>query len=143
VAADDQGVGNPKTAEVVALLRLFPEEIEADLLSRQIDIADWWRGEMTSRRLWVLIEHLPETSATAQARRGDRWPEWTHILALVTDQLTFLRAEVQAGLGAKTPMKPKPLPRPRDEEERAEQQGAARNVRDYLLRNQERPPGQR
>lgn len=96
------------------------------------DVAHWWQGDLSSRRLLLMIEHLPEDSATWKARRGDRWSESTHILAYMADHVVFMRAEAQGEGG----MRPKPLPRPTDE---LEPEGQARSMHDYLMRNQEKP----
>ncbi len=45
--------------EVFDRWRFYAREIEADLGLRGIDIADWHRGAMSSRRLIVLTDGLP------------------------------------------------------------------------------------
>lgn len=79
-----------------------------------------------------MIEHLPEDSATWKARRDDPWSESTHILAYLADHVVFMRAEAQGEGG----MRPKPLPRPADREA---DEGQAKSVHDYLMRNQAKP----
>ena len=50
-------------AEAIPRWRLFPREIESDLaFYHHIDIGDWHEGRMTSRRLLVRLDGLPEDS---------------------------------------------------------------------------------
>lgn len=122
----------PKADEVITYLRYFPEEIEADLQRYYgIDIGDWWREEISSRRLLVLIEQLPGESATFRARNiGDRWNETQHILAYIADQITFARREAQ---GEDSTWNPQPLPRPNEGNLRQEEQEIMSTVHDGLL----------
>lgn len=86
---------------------------------------------MTSRRLFVLIEQLPETSAYWRARNtGDRWTETQHVLADIADNLRFMRREAQ---GDNSDWNPKPLPRPGEADQSQEQQEAMNAVHDGLL----------
>lgn len=55
-------------------LRLYGEEIEADLAFRNVDLLDFYRGRMTARRLYVLVQGLPPDSATVQAARRQETP---------------------------------------------------------------------
>lgn len=53
----------PKVAEAIPRWRLFPREIEHDLsLYHNRDIGDWHEGRMTSRKLLVLLDGLPDDS---------------------------------------------------------------------------------
>lgn len=143
---------------MITLLRHFPEEIEADILRYYPgqDVAHWWQGvlsyvgdeeaemeaprlRLSSRRLALMIEHLPEDSATWKARRDDRWTEATHLLAYIGDQVHFMRADAQAIGGAESPMKPERLPRPGDEETTEDAREVSKSLHDYLMRNQEKP----
>ncbi|MFE5332569.1 hypothetical protein ACFRCG_39945 [Embleya sp. NPDC056575] len=55
-------------AGLAHLLREHGEAIEADLLRYyQVDLLDLYRGEMSWRRLRVLIRYLPVESATSRA----------------------------------------------------------------------------
>ncbi|MHB9752915.1 hypothetical protein ACYBSK_00840 [Streptomyces sp. BYX5S] len=54
-----------------------------------MDLLDWHRGELSSRRLAVLVEHLPRDSALARELHGEG-AEWTvsdYLLAHAVDQL--------------------------------------------------------
>lgn len=117
---------------MIPWLRTFPTEIEYDInhLWPGHDIAEWWRGEMSSRRLALFLDHLPETSATMMAAHETEWPQANYLLAYIGDQLAYGRAEfVQANGGQLTPQA---LPRPGDQsvEERREEQ---RTVHDMLV----------
>ena len=86
---------------------------------------------MSSRRLLVLIENLPGDSALFKAKNiGDRWTETQHILAMIADQLTFMRREAQ---GEESTWNPKPLPRPNDAELQQEAQEVMHTVHDGLM----------
>lgn len=62
------GPGAGGICGLVQLLREHGEAIEADLLRYyQVDLLDLYRGEMSWRRLRVLVRHLPLESATARA----------------------------------------------------------------------------
>lgn len=51
-------------------LRRYGEAIEADLAFRGHDLLDFYRGGMSARRLWVLVQGLGPDSATAHAARA-------------------------------------------------------------------------
>lgn len=52
------------------LLHNKPGQLEADLQRYyQIDLRDLWRGDLTWRRICVLIRHLP-----AESDLGESWP---------------------------------------------------------------------
>ncbi|KRV49700.1 hypothetical protein AQ490_18490 [Wenjunlia vitaminophila] len=56
-----------------------------------MDLLDWHRGTLTTRRLAVLVRHLPPESAFARAHEGER-AEWTltdHLLAAAVDHLAI------------------------------------------------------
>ena len=77
--------------------------MEADLQAHYgIDYRDRWRGDLTLRRLFVLISHLPPTSNVAAIPRGGR-PHWS-IEAHLLDNLRM----VQTGTKEK-PAEPHPL----------------------------------
>lgn len=55
--------------EALKLLRLYPTQIESGLLLfTPHDIGQWYRGELSSRKLLVILEELPETSLFKIAR---------------------------------------------------------------------------
>jgi hypothetical protein len=94
----------PKRLRVAAgLLQYFPEEIEYDLLTRGIDIADWWNGTVTedgrpvlsSRRLVAILTNLPDDSAFKSAFRDD-WSEAQYMQAAVVNELRNGRSDQAA-----------------------------------------------
>ncbi|MFJ2264358.1 hypothetical protein ACIOKD_39810 [Streptomyces sp. NPDC087844] len=54
-----------------------------------MDLLDWHRGQLSSRRLSVLVQHLPRDSATARELHGEAadWSVTDYLLASVVDQL--------------------------------------------------------
>lgn len=89
--------------EAVVYMRQFPREIEADLLFRGIDIADWHQGRMSSRRLMCLIDALPDDSAYWKERRDGDWSAKEYIEAAIVNELRLLRAD-QAAIHADNKM---------------------------------------
>lgn len=77
-------------------MRQFPREIEADLLFRGIDIGDWHRGEMSSRRLLVLVDALPDDSRFCTERRDGDWSAKEYLDAAIVNELRLLRADQAA-----------------------------------------------
>lgn len=78
-------------------MRQFPREIEADLLFRGIDIGDWHRGKMSSRRLLCLIDALPEDdTAYWRERRDGDWSAREYINAAIVNELRLMRADQAA-----------------------------------------------
>lgn len=109
---------------------MFPEEIEADLAYRGIDVGDWWRGGMSSRRLVLLVKHLPDDSATKRAMAEDPWPLMTHLLVSVVNEQRLARADYAAAHGER--VKPHLIPRPSDMSAEAERV-QAHNLHDALM----------
>lgn len=94
------------------------EAIEADLLRHYgVDLLDWYRGQLSSRRLRVLVEHLPAGSSFARAVNGEAadWGLTEHLLAAVVDQLSvanWMFATVNRDEDAEPLPYPEPLARP-------------------------------
>ena len=84
-------------------MRQFPREIEADLLFRGIDIADWHQGRMSSRRLLCLLDALPDDTAYWRERRDGDWSAREYINAAIVNELRLLRAD-QAAIHADSKM---------------------------------------
>lgn len=81
------GLGSPGKLESLAVLLVrHGEAVEADLLAHGVDLLDFWRGSLSARRLWVLIESwcMEPGSATSVSIHGDagRWSVSDHILAM-------------------------------------------------------------
>ncbi|MGW3289159.1 hypothetical protein ACWDR3_31435 [Streptomyces sp. NPDC001002] len=92
--------------------------MEADLLRHYgVDLLDWHRGSLSSRRLRVLTEHLPADSSFARAVHGEQ-ADWTitdHLLAAVVDQLAvanWMFATVNRDEDTEPAPYPEPVPRP-------------------------------
>jgi hypothetical protein len=88
----------------VAIWRQWPTEIESDLLPKA-DIHDWHRGtrdeygvlKLSSRRLLVLLEFLPEESAfKTAAERDGGWTLHQLIASETHNELARLRASYHA-----------------------------------------------
>jgi hypothetical protein len=96
------------------------EALEADLLRHYgVDLLDWHRGRLSSRRLRVLTEHLPPDSSYARAVHGEQadWTVTDHLLAAVVDHLAvanWMFATVNRDEDAEPAEYPEPLPRPGD-----------------------------
>ena len=89
----------PKVWQVILRLRSWPTEIEADLQREyQIDLNDWHRGALSSRRLMVLIDNLSETSRyKTEFERGGNWPVWMRMLKDIHTETALHRASLYAG----------------------------------------------
>jgi hypothetical protein len=85
----------------MTLVRYFPHEIEADLAFRGIDIADWHQGKMSSRRLLVLLEGLPDDSLYRKARRDGDWSDGEYLRAALINEVRLLRVDQAALQGQK------------------------------------------
>nr|WP_240925151.1 hypothetical protein [Streptomyces sp. 196(2019)] len=81
---------------------------------------DWHRGRLTSRRLAVLVKHMPRDSAVSRELDGDG-AEWTvsdYLLAAAVDHLAaanWMFASVNTDEDSEPPEAPVPVPRPGDE----------------------------
>ncbi|MEU0298815.1 hypothetical protein ABZ252_04980 [Streptomyces sp. NPDC006175] len=90
-----------------------------------MDLLDWYRGRLTSRRLAVLVKHMPRDSAVAQELHGDG-AEWTvtdYLLAAAVDHLAaanWMFASVNTDEDSDPPEPPVPVPRPGDDDGPAE-----------------------
>lgn len=96
----------------------YHAEIEYDLLSIGVDVLGFWTGQLSPRRLRVLLDHLPRTSAFKAALIGGPHFLPEQILADIYDLLAIVNTPAKRG-------RPKPYPRAgdelRQERERAEQ----------------------
>jgi len=82
-----------------------------------VDLLDWYRGRLSSRRLWVLIRHLPRESSFVRQFRGEEaeWDLGDHLLAAAVDHLAvanWLFATVNRDEDAEEVPFPEPLRRP-------------------------------
>ncbi|EGE42449.1 hypothetical protein ACIQUZ_03600 [Streptomyces griseus] len=82
-----------------------------------MDLLDWHRGRLTSRRLAVLVKHMPRDSAVAQELHGEasEWSVSDYLLAAAVDHLAaanWMFASVNTDEDAEPPAPPVPVPRP-------------------------------
>ncbi|EFL01078.1 conserved hypothetical protein [Streptomyces sp. SPB78] len=82
-----------------------------------LDLLDWHRGRLTSRRLALLIRHLPRDSATVRATEGEaaEWSVTDYLLAAVVDHLAaanWMFSLVNSDGESEQPDMPEPVPRP-------------------------------
>jgi hypothetical protein len=92
--------------------------VEADLLRFYgVDLLDYHRGRLSTRRLRVLIQHLPKDAALVRELHGEdvEWGLTEHLLAAAVDHLAagnWLFASAHTAENADPPERPEPLPRP-------------------------------
>lgn len=100
------------------LVEEHAEALEADLLRHYgVDLLDWHRGRLSSRRLAVLVRHMPRDSALARAVHGEaaEWAVTDHLLAAAVDHLAeanWMFATVNQDEDAEPLEYPTPVPRP-------------------------------
>ncbi|MET9733787.1 hypothetical protein ABZZ79_24985 [Streptomyces sp. NPDC006458] len=91
-----------------------------------MDLLDWHRGRLSSRRLAVLVRHLPRDSATLRETHGEAtdWAVTDYLLAAAVDQLAeanWMFATVNRDEDAEPLEYPQPVPRPGAEQTPAPQ----------------------
>jgi hypothetical protein len=122
----------------MAVVREFPTEVESDLQCHcnGTDIRDWIRwvfrgeGNLTSRRMWALMLHLPDKGAVKTALREGDWDEERYILARIANEMIFSRADFANVHGGKSD--PAPLLSPKQAAEDEAEKQAARDVRSLI-----------
>ncbi|MFF4184447.1 hypothetical protein ACFYZ9_14760 [Streptomyces sp. NPDC001691] len=82
-----------------------------------MDLLDWHRGAVSSRRLAVLVKHLPRDSAVNRDLHGEavEWDASTHLLAATVDHLAvanWMTATINSGEDAESLEYPEAVPRP-------------------------------
>lgn len=79
-------------------------------------LAEFWRGEITIRKLRVMVEHLPPDSAHARAHHGNSWRDQEFMLAQIGDTLSVL-TEITRVVNSENEQfrQPTPFKRPGDE----------------------------
>lgn len=89
--SDEPGASWDELAGLLRLLREHADVVEADLQRfYQVDYRDRWRKDehgrplLTVRRLYVLLLHLPSTSALADLQRNGK-PDWSLEAHLLDD----------------------------------------------------------
>ncbi|WP_438292260.1 hypothetical protein [Streptomyces sp. HUAS TT7] len=82
-----------------------------------MDLLDWHRGAVSSRRLTVLVKHLPRDSAVNRDLHGEavEWDASTHLLAATVDHLAvanWMTATINGGEDSDPLEYPEGVPRP-------------------------------
>lgn len=100
------------------LVEEHAEAIEADLLRHYgTDLLDWYRGRLSSRRLAVLVKHLPRDSALGRELHDEAagWSVTDYLLAHMVDQLqeaNWMFATVNGDEDSESLDYPEPVHRP-------------------------------
>ncbi|GAA2439493.1 hypothetical protein ACFPFX_07210 [Streptomyces mauvecolor] len=94
-----------------------------------MDLLDWHRGAVSSRRLAVLVKHLPRDSAVNRDLHGEavEWDASTHLLAATVDHLAvanWMTATINSGEDADPLEYPEGVPRPQLNGERPDADAA-------------------
>jgi len=87
---------------------------------------------MSSRRLLLLIERLPEDGSFKRALRGDDWDFKTYLAAATLNETKALRADLRAMI-AKEEMLYEPVLSPQQHTSREISQQQAREIHDDLI----------
>ncbi|MGX8906756.1 hypothetical protein ACR820_16260 [Streptomyces netropsis] len=82
-----------------------------------MDLLDWHRGSLSTRRLSVLVKHMPRDSAVNRDLHGEavEWDSSTHLLAAAVDHLAvanWMTATINGGEDSDPLDYPEPTPRP-------------------------------
>lgn len=118
--------------EAVVYMRQFPNQIEADLLFRGIDIADWHQGRMSSRRLLCLIDALPDDSAYWKERRDGDWSVQEYMQAALVNEMRLLRSD-QAAIHTDEKMDVNLVESPAERHKEEERAQKVLDVRHHLM----------
>ncbi|SPE55965.1 hypothetical protein SNS2_2703 [Streptomyces netropsis] len=82
-----------------------------------MDLLDWHRGSLSTRRLSVLVKHMPRDSAVNRDLHGEavEWDASTHLLAAAVDHLAvanWMTGTLNSDEEADPLDYPEPVPRP-------------------------------
>jgi len=119
VPGDDAG----KLLSLLDLIDEYGEALEYDLLEMGYRLRWVYDGtnDFTWRDLWVIVRHLPRTSALQRAVQGDEAVEWTvsdYLLASIVDAQNWLVWSKTKDAQGRIPRnRPKPVRRPGDKDE--------------------------
>lgn len=103
--------------------------MEADLARwYHIDYRDRWRGDLTLRRLYVLLRHLPAESAVMAVMRAGR-SHWS-IEAQLLDDLRISLTGSKERPSKPHPQRPRPQAKTSSPERERKVQDARRRARD-------------
>lgn len=99
--------------------------MEADLQRFYgIDYRDRWRGDLTLRRIFVLVKHLPPESAVGYVARDGK-PHWS-LEAILLDTLRMALTGTKERPAKPHPLRPTGPSRRQDSPERRRKLAAAR-----------------
>lgn len=110
----------------------YAGEVESDLAERGIDIGDWHRGDISSRRVMTVLRYLPETSALARAMRDHDWTIGQYLAASERNEIHALRVDMRAMMASET-MSFDPILSPRTRLEKTEAEQTRAEARGALL----------
>lgn len=85
----------PKVTDVFLVWRYYAREMTADLLRYYgVEIRDWYRELIDSRRILALLDGLPDESMfkTWAVRFGD-WTEHEYVQARIANEVALSRAD--------------------------------------------------
>ncbi|WP_149183952.1 hypothetical protein [Streptomyces sp. TRM49041] len=106
-----------------------------------MDLLDWHRGRLSSRRLAVLVKHMPRDSALTRALESDA-AEWTvtdYLLAAAVDHLAaanWMFASVNTDEDSDPPEPPVPVPRPGDQRAASDEEPEAPSAQEAPSRTE-------
>ncbi|AXI78056.1 hypothetical protein [Peterkaempfera bronchialis] len=110
-----------------------------------MDLLDWHRGRLSSRRLAVLVKHLPRESAITRELQGEGadWTVGDYLLAAAVDHLAaanWMFACVNTAEDSEPPEPPAPVPRPGDPpEQEADEANEGEQAGDLATASADRP----
>ncbi len=129
----------PKAFDAFRIWLLCSREIESDLLRfYSLDVRDWFSGVMDSRRLFSLLDGLPDESMfKTWAIRGGDWTDDQYVAARLVNEVALSRAD---GKGYTPDLLKSPM---QIANEDAAEQYRTKRHRDTLreLRGEEAPSG--
>lgn len=124
---------SPKRQAILILLYQFPEEIEADLLARGVDILDWYRGKVSSRRVLACVRGLAPTSAFRTAASDYDWPLDAQLMTGMWNEVKAMRSDLYALIDKQT-MPFRPVLSPSAERAERADRAEMRALHDDLIR---------
>jgi hypothetical protein len=114
----------------LGLLGDYAVELEADLRREyNVDIADWYRGKLSSRTVLSLVSQLSEQSSF---RLAHDWPLQGHLMAALINEIRAMRGDLWALIG-KEQMTYKPLLPPSSQRLEDAKRAETRAVHDQIV----------
>lgn len=131
------GPGRGHTGKILGLLDLIDdhgEAIEFDLITLGLRLRNLGSKNFSWRDLYVIVTHLPASSATHRSVLGDEETEWTltnHLLAGIAEGIGWLKW-AKTKDGERNRNQPKQIPRPGVKDETHRITGTAEPIEDIL-----------